>query len=362
MKKFIFSIAAMLMLAVTSVNAQEQYNYAGSSKFTDNWSVTLQGGALTTFNDFCSGHTAVAPIAVVGVDKYINPWFGLGVDGRTLIGTGHGKFNSHTAFDAVNVNGYLKFNLANMFAFDGTRHFFEPVVYTGLGWGHQTCSETDPRNYMTYRAGAEFNFNLGKTRAWAIVVNPSVVWGDIDNGKLNKTHGNFELTAGVVYHFKTSNGTHAFTKAKLYDQHEVDVLNGKVNSLQSALDEANATIKMLSSQKTAANTDTVVYKVFPKVQFEKGSSKISSTSLANLADIADAIKDADGKVTVTGYASVEGTDAINNKLSHARAEAVKNALVKLGVSADKIDTVAAGATNQFSPDDLELNRITTVVK
>lgn len=36
-----------------------------------------------------------------------------------------------------------------------------------------------------------------------IVVNPSVVLGDIDNGKFIKSHGNLELTAGVVYRFKT---------------------------------------------------------------------------------------------------------------------------------------------------------------
>ncbi len=358
MKKVILSIL-MAFVAVFSY-AQNQYNYSGSSKFTDNVSVTLQGGVLTTFDEFFTGHTMVAPVAVLGADKYLNPWFGLGVEGRTLIGTGNGKFNSHTAFDAVNVSGYLKFNLVNMFAFNGTRHVFEPVVYTGLGWGHQTCSNADPRNYMTYRSGVELNFNVSNDKAWAVVVNPSVVWGDLDNGKLNKHHGNFELTAGVVYHFNTSNGTRSFAKAKLYDQNEVNELNGKVNSLQAALDEANATIKMLSTQKTNAKTDTVVVKTFPKVQFEKGSSKITSTSLANLADIADAIKDADGKVTVTGYASVEGSDAINNKLSTKRAEAVKNALVKFGVSADKIDTVGAGATTKFSPDDLEFNRITTV--
>lgn len=358
MKKVILSIL-MAFVAVFSY-AQNQMNYSSSSKFTDNVSVTLQGGVLTTFDEFFTGHTMVAPVAVLGADKYLNPWFGLGVEGRTLIGTGNGKFNSHTVFDAVNVSGYLKFNLVNMFAFNGTRHVFEPVVYTGLGWGHQTCSDADPRNYMTYRSGVELNFNVSNDKAWAVVVNPSVVWGDLDNGKLNKHHGNFELTAGVVYHFNTSNGTRSFAKAKLYDQNEVNELNGKVNSLQAALDEANATIKMLSTQKTNAKTDTVVVKTFPKVQFEKGSSKITGTSLANLADIADAIKDVDGKVTVTGYASVEGSDAINNKLSTKRAEAVKDALVKFGVSADKIDTVGAGATTKFSPDDLKFNRITTV--
>lgn len=361
MKKIIFSLMAMLMLAVTNVNAQNQCNYSGSSKFTDNWSVTVQGGILTTLDDFYAGHTAMAPIALVGVDKYITPWFGVGVEARTLIGTGNGKFNSHVAFDAVNVSGYAKFNIINMFAFNGTRRFFEPVVYTGLGWGHNTCSNSVDRNYMTFRAGTEFTFNLGKARAWAITVNPSVVWGDIDNGKLIKSHGNFEVTAGVMYHFKTSNGTHFFTKAKLYDQNEVDELNTKVNALQSDLDKANATIKVLKSKKNEeTKVVTVTEKVFPKVQFEKGSDKISSTSLANLADIADAIKDADGKVTITGYASVEGNEAYNKKLSEKRAEAVKNALVNLGVDENKIEIVGAGATNQFSPDDLELNRITTI--
>ena len=139
MKKFIFMLVATLMLAIGAVNAQEQSNYAGSSKFTDNVSVTLQGGVLTTFNDFYTGHTAMAPIAVLGVDKYINPWFGVGVEGRTLIGTGNGMYNAHTAFDAVNVSGYAKFNILNMFNYNGERKFFEPVVYTGLGWGHQTC-------------------------------------------------------------------------------------------------------------------------------------------------------------------------------------------------------------------------------
>lgn len=373
MKKLFLSIM-MAFMVIMSMSAQTQSNYVGSSKFLDNVSVTVQGGVLTTFDNFFSGHTAMAPIALIGVDKYINPWFGVGVEGRTLVGTGNGRFNlhasSHTPSDnvnasgylGVNVSGYLKFNVVNMFDFTGTRHFFEPVVYTGLGWGHQTCSSAAPRNYMTYRAGAELNFNLGQTKSWAIVVNPSVVFGDLDNGKLNKHHGNFEVTAGVVYHFKTSNGTTSFAKAKLYDQNEIDELNGKINGLQKQLDDANATIEVLKKAPKQTITETVTKTIWPKVQFKQGSAKIASTSMANIYDIADAIKDTKDTIKVTGYASTEGSTTFNKKLSYARAEAVKKALVDAGVDSTQIVTVGAGATEKFGPDNLELNRIATTEK
>lgn len=361
MKKLFLSIM-MAFMVIMSMSAQTQSNYVGSSKFLDNVSVTVQGGVLTTFDNFFSGHTAMAPIALIGVDKYINPWFGVGVEGRTLVGTGNGRFNSHTTFDAINVSGYLKFNVVNMFDFTGTRHFFEPVVYTGLGWGHQTCSTADPRNYMTYRAGAELNFNLSQSKSWAIVVNPSVVFGDIDNGKLNKHRGNFEVTAGVVYHFKTSNGTTSFAKAKLYDQNEIDELNGKINGLQKQLDDANATIEVLKKAPKQTVTETVTKTIWPKVQFKQGSAKIASTSMANIYDIADAIKDTKDTIKVTGYASTEGSTTFNKKLSYARAEAVKKALVDAGVDPTQIVTVGAGATEKFGPDNLELNRIATTEK
>ena len=340
MRKFIFMLVATLMLAIGTVNAQEQSNYAGSSKFTDNVSVTLQGGVLTTFNDFYTGHTAMAPIAVLGVDKYINPWFGVGVEGRTLIGTGRGMYNAHTTFDAVNVSGYTKFNILNMFNYNGERKFFEPVVYTGLGWGHQTCSEDGLRNYMTYRAGAEFNFNLGKEKAWAIVVNPSVVWGDINNGKLIKQNGNFEVTAGVVYHFKTSNGKHSIAKAKLYDYEEVKLLNNRINSLvlenKALKNKLTAKPKEVYSEKTIVNNVDNSYTIL----FEQGKSTVR-----DITPIVNALKQNNKNITIIGNISPEGSERVNKALALARAKSVRKALIKAGISADRI-TITNGYANQ----------------
>ena len=335
MKKFIFMLIAMFTFAIGSINAQTQNDYAGSSKFTDNVSVTLQGGVLTSFDNFYSGHTAMAPIVLVGVDKYVTPWLGFGVEGRTLIGTGHGSYNKYTAFDYVNVSGLAKVNLANAFKFDGTRKFFEPVVYTGLGWGHQTASYGDNHNnWMTYRAGAEFNFNLGEDRAWGIVVNPSVVWNDLDNGMLVKKNGSFEVTAGIVYRFKNSNGKRSFAKAHLYDAAEVAALNKKINELESR--EPAVIEKIVEKQVASIGTNVFV------APFKFNSSELSNKCKSVLDNIA-----AGTTVVIDAYASSEPKSSVkyNIKLSVERANAVKKYLESRGVKVT--DATGHGIDDDF---------------
>ena len=84
--------------------------------------------------------------------------------------------------------------------------------------------------------------------------------------------------------------------------------------------------------------------------------------MANIYDIANALKDVDGTIKVTGYASTEGSTKYNKELSLKRAVAVKNALIKAGVDASKIEAIGAGPVNKFSPDNLDLNRIVTTEK
>ena len=317
MKKFILIFVAMFMFA-TSMFAQEQTNYTGSSKFTDNVSVTVQGGVLTSFDNFYSGHTAMAPIALVGVDKYVNPWFGVGVEARTLIGTGNGSYNTKTVFDWVNLSGYAKFNVLNMFNYNGERRTFEPVVYTGLGWGHSTaCLHT---NQATYRAGVELNLNLGKEKAWGIVLNPSVVWGGMTDYKLNKHNGSFEVTAGVVYHFKTSNGTRTFAKPRLYSQSEIDALNARIKELDSKTPVVKEVVKNVTSTNTVEKTYIVT--------FAKSKADLTDEAKKNLDKIT-------GTVVIEASASPEGTTKFNQKLSEDRANAVKSYLESRGVKVTK---------------------------
>lgn len=341
MKKFIFMLIAMFMLAIGTINAQEQSNYAGSSKFTDNWSVSLQGGVLTSFDNFYSGHTAMAPIVVVGINKEINPWLGVGIEGRTLIGTGNGMYNTKTAFDWVNVSGNLRFNVLNMINYNGERKFFEPIVYTGLGWGHRTCSVYEwndmmKRNYLTYRAGVELNFNLGKEKEWSVVVNPSVVWGNGEAHefpRLCKHAGAFEVTAGFVYRFKTSNGKRSIARPRLYDAAEVAALNERIKELESRPAVTNEVVK-----EVPVTTTNVVEKTYV-VTFAQNSSTLTEDAKATLDKVS-------GTVSIVASASPEGAASYNIKLSERRANSVAEYLKNKGITVNTVKGI--GVENNAS--------------
>ena len=253
-------------------------------------------------------------------------------------------------------------NLTNaIWKYNGKPRKFEVEANAGPGYGFLLHEKY---NALLVKAGLNLNYNV--TDAWTIALRPAVVYDLSGTGSFNTERAIGQVTAGIVYHFKTSNGTRSFNKAKLYDQTEVDMLNGKINALQKSLNDANATIEVMHDSLTKTNTlietNEVTKMVYPKVQFKKGTAKIESTSMANIYDIADALKDVDGTIKVTGYASTEGSTRYNKELSLKRAVAVKNALIKAGVDASKIKTIGAGPVNKFSPDNLDLNRIVTTEK
>lgn len=359
MKKFILTLMVTLMTVFTSF-AQNQSNYSGSSKFTDNVSVGVVGGVETNLNEWNAPQGAVAGVVV---NKEISPLFGITLEGNTNINglrnwqNGASHFHCANTFDGLSVYLTPRLNLTNaILGYKGSPRKLEVEAVAGPGYGFMLHQEY---NALLVKAGLNFNYNVSD--AFTITLRPAVAYNLHETGaQFDSKNAVGQLTAGLVYHFKTSNGTRSFNKAKLYDQNEVDMLNGKINALQKELNDANATIEVLKNTP-APQTDatTVVKTVYPKVQFKQGSAKITSTSLANIHDIADALKDADGTIKVTGYASTEGSTRYNKELSLKRAEAVKKALIKAGVSSDKIEAVGAGATNKFSPDELNVNRVVT---
>ena len=363
MKKFILTIL-LALTAVFSVNAQTQSNYAGSSKFTDNVSVGVVGGVETNLNQWNWPHGAVAGIVI---NKEITPVFGVTLEGTTGINNITNWNNGYrtscsNAFDTWSVMLAGRVNLTNaIWKYNGKPRKFEVEANAGPGYGFLLHEKY---NALLAKAGLNLNYNV--TDAWTIALRPAVVYDLSGTGSFNTERAIGQVTAGIVYHFKTSNGTRSFNKAKLYDQAEVDMLNGKINTLQKSLNDANATIEVMHDSLTKTNTlietNEVTKMVYPKVQFKKGTTKIESTSMANIYDIADSLKDVDGTIKVTGYASTEGSTKYNKELSLKRAVAVKNALIKAGVDASKIKTIGAGPVNKFSPDNLGLNRIVTTEK
>ena len=181
------------------------------------------------------------------------------------------------------------------------------------------------------------------------------------NVKFDSRFAVVQLTAGIVYHFKTSNGTRSFNKAKLYSQSEIDALNAKITDLRSNLEAANKTAK--------TNTIDTVYVESPSslgnvVSFTLNSAKVDETQMANLDNAVRMLKEnPDLKVTLKGYADKNtGSATYNKRLSVRRAEAVKKVIVdKYGIDTNRIDVLGVGDTEQLYNDN-NWNRVVIFVE
>ena len=187
--------------------------------------------------------------------------------------------------------------------------------------------------------------------------------------------------AGVTYHFKTSNGTHHFAYARLYDQGEVDGLNDKINKMrreadrrtemlraaESRIDSLEAENKALLAREpeevrivetVTENTRTLE----SVVTFRQGRSSIDNSQLPNVERVATYLNNhRDATVIIRGYASPEGSQEVNTRIARQRAEAVKTMLVKrYRISADRIDAEGQGVGDMFSEPDWNRVSICTI--
>ena len=108
----------------------------------------------------------------------------------------------------------------------------------------------------------------------------------------------------------------------------------------------------------AGNVTTGSTSVF----FDLNSAKINSKKdLINLEAVAAAAKNAKATVVVRGSAdSKTGSSAYNQKLSEARAQAVADELVSLGVDRSKIQVSGVGGVAEVEPFNLNRRAIVTL--
>ena len=385
MKKLFLMLAAGMMAA--SVNAQNTTITA--NKGGDNWYMGVNVGVATPqqkFGDY-GFFKGFAPKLGVRVGKNLTTVFGLALDAdvymlskedsKSLMGT-------KTFVDGLNLDLLGTFNLSNMFAgYPGEPRAFEVVALAGLGWDH-AFGTAWKANGINAKAGFDFTFNLGADKAWQLYIEPAVIYGLETYGagnilqlgsdfKFDSRTALFQLSAGFNYKFGNSNGTHNFVKAQLRDQAEIDGLNAKINELRadnnakdgqlSAKDQQIADLqKKLADCEARPQTAAVVEKtetyLQPIVIFRQGKSTIDPAQYASVEMVAKYMKNhPNSKVKVQGYASPEGKAELNQKLSEARAEAVRVALVKkYKIAADRVTVEGLGATDKLSEEN-DFNRV-----
>ena len=372
MKK-VFLLAAMAVFAL-GMSAAEAYK---SSKLTDNMYISLQGGVYTPFYN-CNVTKDVRPVVRLAVNKYFNTVMGVSVYGEAFINNNNGNAKDYTScnygkgnktvvdFHNVGINALA--NLSNLFAgYAGQPRLFEVVAEAGIGWGYLYGNEghsTMDNSYETTNLALNFNFNL--SNKLQINLRPALQYQDgYPFWYLNRRCAVAQLTAGVSYNLGD-----VFTPVVPRDQAEIDGLNGKINSLRGELDAKNNALKAaqneinalkdkLANQKPAPVVEAKDKSILqPSVVFKQGKSNVETSQMPQVEMVAKYMKNhADAKILIEGYASPEGKAELNQKLSEARAEAVKNVLVKkYKVAADRISTKGCGVTDKLF-DEYDFNRV-----
>ena len=376
MKKFV--IVSAFALGAFTANAQTGETALQGTKFGDNWSIGINAGAVTPLTH-SSFFKDARPAFGFGITKQLTPVFGLGIQGMGYVNTTQSK----TAFDASDVSLLGKVNLMNLFGgYQGTPRLFEIEALAGMGWLHYYMNGPGDQNSWSTRFGMNLNFNLGEAKAWTLGVRPAIVYdmeGDFNTAKsrFNVNNAAFELTAGITYHFMTSNGTHHFTKVKPYDPAEIADLNSAINDLRSQVNNkdnqlinANQQVNELQSELNECRNKVVPVETVVKtsripesiITFRQGKSVVDASQLPNVERVASYMnKHVNTTVVIKGYASPEGNLAFNEKLAKARAEAIKTILVKkYKIDAARITAEGQGIGDMFSEPDWNRVSICTI--
>ena len=400
MKKLflMLAVASLSLNAMAQEDPTEKYSVATNSFWSNwfiqtnlNWSsytVGTHGLFAAPFKKFPMGsgkdescaHGFTAPSLSIAVGKWFTPGIGL----RTKANFGwEGKVGNSDAAMLLSVNEQVLFNFHNLFGgYDENRVWnFIPYVGAGLAHTFSTPDGMGKAGTYTFSAGILNTFKISKKVAlnlelgYANYGKEICAYKNTDNfvgaaqGGIMPKHRLNQLSVEVGATFNLGKGTWSKTPdvdaIKALSQGQIDALNAQLTDAQAE----NARLKdMLANQPkagdpgTAVATKTVTKVVAAPVSvfFNLGQAKVASKKdLQNVSELAKVAKDNNSKIVVTGYAdSKTGSAAYNQKLSEKRANTVADELVKMGVSRDNIEIVAAGGVNTLSP--ITYNRRATV--
>lgn len=329
-----------------------------NNKFWDNWYLSLGGGISsyygTTTSTVADQIKETNPVGKLTVGKWINPMFGLRLQGM------YGKVTDTNAesFDFDYAGGHIDamLDLMNTFGKYNEKRVFSIIPFVGAGYARSFNFEklNGANNAMTLNYGLNLRFRLCSALDLSLEVAGATLPASFD-GIGSKDDNNeylYDATLNLAYKFKTR--TFAVVEPMDYDL--INSLNDEINSLRAQLNKKVAPKPEVQPQPVVKTVTNYIPNV---VYFRLNSAVIQKEQQLSIRNVADFLKkESDIQVKVIGYADKKtGNPAYNLKLSEKRAKAVAKELTdKYGVSSSRISTEWKGDTEQ--PYDVnEWNRV-----
>lgn len=378
MKKLMMALT-FVGLGTVAANAQcdefatpttSKYSVATNS-FWSNWFIQLGVDANVVnlyksgsfFNkDWHDGRT-------YGVDVAVGKWFTPGIGTRLKLNWENGAF--YKAFRTYphaweapdgSKGGYAQlyfdteFNLSNIFCGYSDTRVWNLTLYPRMGVIRNFSFDSYA---PALGAGLESSWKLSKhvsvyvDAAWVFTTSNFMPYQG-DNKPLS-ANSIASVDLGLTFNIGKTTG---WSKAVSLDDYEA--LSAEACSKLAALraqlkaeQDENARLKnqLANQPKAVAPAEKVILSSAASVFFNINSSKLNSKKdLINIESIAATAKNTGAKVVVTGSAdSKTGSSAYNQQLSEARAQAVADELVSLGVDRAKIEVKGIGGVDEVAP-------------
>lgn len=299
----------------------------------------------------------------IALGKWFTPGLGLrtkfnGVWGRSVIS----EDKSLNASKYWTLQEQALFNLSNMLMGYNEQRVWNFIPYAGGGVGRNM-------SYGCYALG----FSVGLLNTFRISQKVAFNF-DINYGSYEPSFDGFSaggdsklslkgrdrainVELGLTYRLgkSTWKSTPDIDAMQALSQSEIDALNAQLADLMAENERLGEELANAEQQAAPAPQEPVtITKVVAapvSVFFNLNKAVISSQrDLQNVAALVAVAKEQGAKLVVTGYAdSQTGSAERNRQLSEQRAEAVVAELLKMGVSRDQIEIVAAGGVDTLTP-------------
>ena len=300
----------------------------------DNTYVSVRYGVTAFMHPGCNEFTnfahSLAGQSEIQFGKYITPKFGVALDGTLGWDTYSHEKMSKNVVPFVSVAALAKYRVVDF-------NRFGVVAVAGPGWIHAFDANSNSKHFDQNGIFTKFQleFSYKVTDRVIVDVVPELNY-NFTSGKAKHDHQPtfdvhnawYGLNVGLTYKF----GNDFQLCDKLYTAAEWNALNEEVNNLRAELAKKPKEVKVVETKVVKETVKDATF--LPSVTFERGSAVVGS-----IDDLIKVVKATTGTVTLVGSTSPEGPEELNADLATARANAVKKALVKAGVSADRIKTV-----------------------
>lgn len=347
-----------------------------TNRFGGNWFISVNGGVNMYYGVVTKGESAfkhISPNLNVNFGKWHTPGFGWRVAYQGLNIQTFEEFD-HTMY--MNFHFDAMFNLSNLICGYNESRIWNVIPYVGVGWAGAKVVEGDDEFHGSLSANYGILNTFRVAKHWAINLELNGAFFRNGFGGLAGSTGHdmmWGAQLGVTYKFNRTDweaapdtdallAMNAAALAELAAQlqakeSENAQLKQQLASAKNALVQAQNRIKELENEPKYVDVAQSVFFAF-------NSSKIESKKeIINLQALADAAKNAGVKLSVVGYAdSATGSAAYNQKLSEARANAVANKLVELGVSREQLVVEGKGGVAVEKPARLNRRVIISIVK